>query len=157
MLNLIEHVANPRDIFLKAAGHLKDDGVIILKTPNFKSLDARIFRHRSWAGYHTPRHFVLFCRESLSRLADECGLRVERFNYTQGAPFWSISLFEELRRLGLVKADRERPAIYHPIVPLLQIVTAAMDFVRQPFSKLSQMEFVLSRKDAQNDPFSRAK
>jgi SAM-dependent methyltransferase len=144
MLNLIEHVADPRLVLEKCRALLRPGGCIWVKTPNFDSLDARIFRNRSWAGYHTPRHFVIFNRESFEKLAMECGLEVVSFNYTQGAPFWSISLMNELRRLGLAKASRERPMIYHPLTPFFQIVSAAFDFARKPFAKLSQMEVLLS-------------
>ena len=141
MLNLIEH--NPRAILLKAKQLLKPGGRVLLRTPNFNSLDARVFRHRSWGGYHTPRHFILFRRDSLERLCDECGFRTVQFVYTQGAPFWSVSILEELRKVGLASISAERPAVYHPMIPLLQIGAAAFDFLRRPFAKLSQMELVL--------------
>jgi len=143
MLNLIEHVSDPRAVLCKARTLLKPDGRLIIKTPNFDALDARLFRHRSWGGYHTPRHFVLFHKDSLERLSRECGFQTLHFSYTQGAPFWSVSILEELRRLGLVEITAERPAIYHPIMPLLQVGAAAFDFLRRPFAKLSQMELVL--------------
>ena len=75
MLNLIEHVSRPDAVLSKARELLTRDGRILIKTPNFDSLDARLFRHRSWGGYHTPRHFVLFTKDSLSGLARASGLR----------------------------------------------------------------------------------
>ncbi len=147
MLNLIEHVADPRAILLKAKSLLKPTGRVLIRTPNFDALDARLFRHRSWAGYHTPRHFILFRRESIERLCTECGFQIAKFTYTQGAPFWSVSILEELRKLGLVSISAQRPAIYHPLIPLLQIGAAGFDFLRRPFAKLSQMECVLAPAD----------
>jgi SAM-dependent methyltransferase len=143
MLNLIEHVSDPRAMLAKVRRLLKPGGQLFIKTPNYMSLDARLFRHRSWAGFHTPRHFVLFQRRSLEALAQECGLETVSFSYTQGAPFWSVSLLEELRRLGLVKITAQRPAVAHPLIPLLQAGSAAFDFLRRPFAPLSQMELVL--------------
>ncbi|KUR71905.1 methyltransferase [Novosphingobium fuchskuhlense] len=143
MLNLIEHVADPRAMLAKVRRLLKPGGQLFIKTPNYASLDARLFRHRSWAGFHTPRHFVLFQRRSLETLARECGLEPVSFSYTQGAPFWSVSLLEELRRLGLVRITAERPAVTHPLIPALQAASAAFDFLRRPFAPLSQMELVL--------------
>lgn len=147
MLNLIEHVVDPAAVLVKAASLLRPGGRIWLKTPNFDSLDARLFRHRSWAGYHTPRHFVIFNRKSFERTARSSGLSVAAFSYTQGAPFWSISLLDVFRRMGLVKVSAARPAIYHPLTPLLQAGSAAFDFLRMPFSKTSQMVFTLKRAD----------
>ncbi|MDP3897354.1 MAG: class I SAM-dependent methyltransferase [Mesorhizobium sp.] len=146
MLNLIEHVPDPRAVLAKAASLLTPNGLIWIKTPNFDSLDARLFRHRSWAGYHTPRHFVIFRRESLERIGREAGLEVAGFEYTQGAPFWSVSILAALQRLGWVRVSAERPAIYHPLTPILQALSAGFDFARQPFgAKLSQMVLTLRR------------
>jgi 2-polyprenyl-3-methyl-5-hydroxy-6-metoxy-1,4-benzoquinol methylase len=147
MLNFIEHVRQPDEILAKARRLLSPGGVLLIKTPNFTSLDVRIFRHRSWGGYHTPRHFVLFNRNSFARLAGAQGLRVASFSYTQGAPFWTVSVLNELRRAGLATVSRERPSIYHPLVSLLQLIFAGVDFLRRPFGPLSQMFFVLERDD----------
>jgi 2-polyprenyl-3-methyl-5-hydroxy-6-metoxy-1,4-benzoquinol methylase len=146
MLNLIEHVSNPRAVLRKAHDLLLHSGRLFIKTPNFNSLDARLFRHQSWGGYHTPRHFVLFNRESLARLCNDCGFDIEHFSYTQGAPFWSVSALDMLHRIGLVNISQAHPAIYHPLMPLLQIGFGCFDFVRRPFAKLSQMQLILRPK-----------
>jgi hypothetical protein len=48
-----------------------------------------------------------------------------------------------LRGLGLVKVAAQRPAVSHPLIPALQAITAAFDFLCRPFAPLSQMEMVL--------------
>src|SRR5205085_4323933 len=143
MLNLIEHVPDPRAVLSKARDLLTREGRLFIKTPNFDAWDARLFRHRSWGGYHTPRHFVLFRRESLERLCRECGFEIVGFSYTQGAPFWSVSMLDLLRHLGLVSISSDRPAIRHPLMPALQALFAGIDFARKPFARLSQMQLVL--------------
>jgi 2-polyprenyl-3-methyl-5-hydroxy-6-metoxy-1,4-benzoquinol methylase len=145
MLNLIEHVADPVAILQHAATVLKPGGRIFIKTPNFDALDARIFHNHYWGGFHTPRHFVLFNERSIRRSCEASGLYVVDFHYTQGAPFWSTSVLGLLHTAGLIKISRERPMIYHPLMPLLEAIFAAFDFARKPFSKLSQMELVLGK------------
>jgi 2-polyprenyl-3-methyl-5-hydroxy-6-metoxy-1,4-benzoquinol methylase len=145
MLNLIEHVRRPDEVLAKARSLLTPDGLLLIKTPNYDALDARIFRHRSWGGYHAPRHFVLFDRDSFARMAKDQGLQVKSFAYAQGAPFWTVSVLNELRLLGLVKISRERPSIYHPLMPLFQGLFAGLDILRSPLARLSQMIFVLER------------
>ena len=142
-LNLIEHVPDPAAVLRQFAGLVSDHGRVLIKTPNYDALDARLFRHHSWAGYHAPRHFVLFNRDSFGRLAEQSGLSVISSAYTQGAPFWSVSVLDMLRRHGLVNLSADRPAIYHPLIPLLQAAFAAIDFARAPFAPLSQMFFTL--------------
>ena len=144
MLNIIEHVSDPKLVLEKAAALLAPGGKIWVKTPNFDSLDARLFRHRSWGGYHAPRHFVLFNRSSFDRLAQGAGLTTLEFSYTQGAPFWAISLLDILRRKGLATVSAARPSIYHPLTPILQAAAAAFDFGRAALGgRPSQMVAVL--------------
>lgn len=148
LLNLIEHVADPFAILEKVRSMLSPHGLVLVKTPNYESLDARIFRHRNWGGYHSPRHWVLFTKESFERIAARAGLKFREFAYTQGAPFWTISTLFWLADKGLITVTKDRPAIYHPLYPLLGGISAGFDFIRAPFSKLSQMFIVLGRDDA---------
>jgi 2-polyprenyl-3-methyl-5-hydroxy-6-metoxy-1,4-benzoquinol methylase len=143
LLNLIEHVQDPTEVLRKVAAILSPDGVVLVKTPNHDAWDARVFRHQSWAGYHCPRHWVLFTRESFESTARQAGLAVRAFSYTQGAPFWAASVIAWLARRGLLRVTRERPVFYHPLFGLAAAGFAALDFLRRPFAKTSQMFFVL--------------
>jgi SAM-dependent methyltransferase len=144
LLNLIEHVYDPGAILAKIRGLLAPGGVVLVKTPNYDSLDARLFRNRSWGGYHCPRHWVLFNRASFTRLAERHGLAAREFRYTQGAPFWAQSVLFALARARLVSITRERPAMYHPLFPLFSAAFAAVDWARAFFgARTSQMFFVL--------------
>lgn len=145
LLNLIEHVADPLSVLRRARDLLAPGGVILVKTPNIESLDARLFRHRNWGGYHCPRHWVLFSASSFLRLVERAGLRVRRWSYTQGAPFWTVSVLAWLSDRGLARVTRERPAWRHPLYAPLAAAFAALDFLRRPFSRLSQMTFALTR------------
>lgn len=153
LLNLIEHVEDPRAVLGKVQKLLSPQGLALVKTPNYDSLDGRIFRHRNWGGYHCPRHWVLFTRESFGAAAAGAGLAVREFRYTQGAPFWATSLLFLLRRRKLVRIDPARPAYRHPAYGPLTGLFAALDFARAPAAKLSQMFFVLARADA--EPYSK--
>jgi len=102
LLNLIEHVADPVGVLRKAREHLDRDGLVWLQTPNFRALDGRLFRHRNWAGYHCPRHWVIFGEEGLRKAVSAAGLEVVRFKRTQGGGFWAQSV------LGLRRARRMR-------------------------------------------------
>ena len=109
MLNLIEHVAHPDEVLVSTQSLLSERGRLLIKTPNFRALDAVLFRHRGWGGYHCPRHFVLFSRKSLYRTLNNAGLAVEQFRYTQGASFWGSSILQMLWRCGIISASAERP------------------------------------------------
>ena len=145
MLNLIEHVRNPVAVLSAVRNLLAPEGRLLIKTPNYDSIDARLFRHRNWGGYHCPRHWVLFTPESFSRAAEQAGLRLLDLQLTQGAPFWSWSVLHWLADKGLARVDRNRPMPDHPLLPLLLAGFAAFDFARRPFSKTSQMFAILDR------------
>ena len=145
MLNLIEHVENPFEILSKARAMLSPHGRLLIKTLNFDALDAKIFRHKNWGGYHCPRHWVIFTKESFVEIAKKAGLSVAQFTYTQGAPFWASSVLFMLDRLGLVSITKERPVMFHPLFSLFGAAFAAFDFLRKPFAKTSQMFVVLKR------------
>ena len=144
MLNLIEHVADPMAVLRKAKELLRPGGRIWIKTPNYDALDARIFKNRSWGGFHTPRHFVLFTKGSLVRHCVAAGFTVARCSYTQGAPFWTVSVINELRKIGLCTVTSSRPSIENALTPLFHIVFAAADFLRMPFAKTSQVNIHLT-------------
>ena len=143
LLNLIEHVKDPAKVLIKLRSMLAPGGIAIVKTPNYDALDARLFRHKNWAGYHCPRHWVLFTKESFEKLVARTGLQVKHFSYTQGAPFWAASFLFWLSKAGLVNISKERPVVYHPLFGVLSAGFALIDFIRRPFAKTSQMFFML--------------
>lgn len=130
LLNLIEHVADPRLVLQRLRARLNPGGVILVKTPNVDSLDARLFRNRDWGGYHCPRHWVLFDRDNLVAVARDAGLTTRQINYTQGAPFWTVSVLAALARRRLVRISPERPMVDHPLFGPLNAVFAVFDLVR---------------------------
>lgn len=144
-LNLIEHVANPLEVLTKFRNCLTPEGMILIKTPNIDSLDARLFRHRNWGGFHCPRHWVLFDKPSFLALAARTGLKALSFKYTQGAPFWAVSCLAALQEHGLIRLDATHPAFRHSLYKLLVVIFAAFDLLRAPVSKPSQMFCVLGR------------
>jgi len=57
MLNLIEHVSDPRAVLSAMRNLLSPGGLILIKTPNVDTLDCRLFRNHNWGGFHCPRPF----------------------------------------------------------------------------------------------------
>lgn len=146
LLNLLEHVESPRRVLARLSERLSPGGLILIKTPNCESLDARVFQRSYWAGLHVPRHWTLFTKPSFARLLEGTGLVLDGFSYTQGGAFWAASMLAAWNRSGWVRLSRERPAVRHPAFPLLAGVTAAFDFLRVPFAATSQMFITLRRK-----------
>ncbi len=146
LLNLIEHVADPRRVLKSLRASLKPGGFLLIKTPNTDSLDRHLFESSYWGGYHAPRHWVLFDRKNFAHLAQECGFEIESFSYTQGAPQWAASLMALLARWAWVKVRPERPMFEQPLSKFFMALGAAFDMLRGPWAKTDQMFFVLKIK-----------
>jgi hypothetical protein len=137
-------------VLKKASSLLSEKGVILIKTPNTDSFDARLFRKTYWGGLHAPRHWVIFSEKSFRHLLQQTSLQVEKLNYTQAGAFWAFSIIAALHKKKMLRVDRERPVIFHPLFPLLSGIGAAFDFVRRPISKPSQMFIVLKRDETRH-------
>ncbi len=147
MLNLIEHVADPKATLAKVGALLKPGGIALIKTPNIESWDARIFRRTYWGGLHAPRHWVLFSEKSFRLALEGTGLQITDLKYTQGAPFWTWSVLAWMHRRKWIVISAQRPAIYHPLATGLQMLFAALDFLRSLMGqKTSQMFIVLGNR-----------
>lgn len=93
MLNLIEHVADPRSVLKKLHSITEQGGRILIKTPNTNSLNFRVFKRFYWGGYHAPRHFVLFNEKNFTKVCQEIGFSSIKITRTQGAPQWFASIW----------------------------------------------------------------
>ena len=139
MLNLLEHVADPLDILERARAPLSPDGVLWLQTPNFRALDAAVFRHRNWAGYHCPRHWAIFSEAGLARALERCGLRADSIRRTQAGSFWAGSVLGLRRAREPRRAVGARPLVQSPAFLPLAGAGAAFDIATRRFRATSQV------------------
>ena len=72
---LIEHMEKPGSFLEESRRVLKKGGLLVITTPNRKSLLNRMFR-----AYEKPAHLSLFSKEELFSLLKEHGFRVEKCN-----------------------------------------------------------------------------
>ena len=73
----IEHVPDPEALLRRVATLVKDDGRIFLAFPSPRSWDLRLFGAR-WFHLDPPRHLYYFSPDTMSRLLEKCGMKVER-------------------------------------------------------------------------------
>jgi hypothetical protein len=140
MLNLIEHVPNPGEILAKARGLLAPAGVLWLQTPNFRALDARLFRHRNWSGLHCPRHFVIYSSDGFGRALERSGFETVSMSHTQGGAFWAGSLLA-LRRPPPPPGEGTPIIRRRAFLPLAGLF-AGFDFLTRPLRRTSQAVFI---------------
>ena len=91
-IQTIEHVADPVAI-LRAIGRLlKPGGRLYLITDNTGSPDFKVTKGRHWGGYHFPRHWNLFNKTSMRKLADAADLEVAKLSTTTSPVNWTYSV-----------------------------------------------------------------
>lgn len=83
MSDLIEHVRDPRQTLLKAAALLKDGGIIMIVTPDTKTI-SRILMGKRWLHFK-PEHFFYFSLSSISFIAKQCGLSAVHYEKAKKA------------------------------------------------------------------------
>ena len=112
MLQLLEHVEDPKLISERVFAMLRPGGIFVVETPNLAGLDFRLFRGRFWGHYHFPRHWHLFSTESLEGLLRASGFEIARSDSL-------ISLLDHLApqrpaRAGLAMVDRPPVQLQEP-------------------------------------------
>lgn len=75
MWDVIEHVSDPKKLLQQARILLKNDGVLVLTTPNSRSLWAKLMKDK-WIGYK-DEHFFYFNRKNLKLLLEQTGFSIK--------------------------------------------------------------------------------
>jgi 2-polyprenyl-3-methyl-5-hydroxy-6-metoxy-1,4-benzoquinol methylase len=76
MIQTIEHLAKPDEMLLNIKKILKPGGQLVIVTDNTDSLDFTFFKSRYWGGYHFPRHWNLFNKIAINKLAAKTGFEI---------------------------------------------------------------------------------
>jgi SAM-dependent methyltransferase len=108
LLDVIEHLPDPRATLALCARHLNPGGIIVLTTGDFASLTARA-AGAHWRLMTPPQHLWYFTPASLRRLAPSLGLALERCDHPWKLVPLSLIVFQLRRMLGLPRA-RSAPA-----------------------------------------------
>lgn len=76
---VIEHLLDPLETLKEICRVLKNDGALIISTPNPEGWGRYIFRKR-WINWHIPYHVNLFSRFSMGLIARNSGFTVEQIH-----------------------------------------------------------------------------
>lgn len=75
MWHVLEHVPNLQTQIKELQRLLKNDGLLVIAVPNYKSFDADHYKE-FWAAYDVPRHLYHFSRKSIRRIFSKRGFRL---------------------------------------------------------------------------------
>jgi SAM-dependent methyltransferase len=96
LVEVLEHVPEPRDLLSAAAGLVRPGGVLYVTTPHGRGISARLLGTR-WSVMAPPEHLQLLSAEGLRRLTLETGMRPLRLRTEAVNP---RELLAALRRDG---------------------------------------------------------
>lgn len=85
--HVLEHLAEPKEYLIKMKNHLKDNGSIIIETPNADDALLSLYNIKEFADftYWSP-HIILYNHETIKKLADNSGLKVKWNRQVQRYP-----------------------------------------------------------------------
>jgi 2-polyprenyl-3-methyl-5-hydroxy-6-metoxy-1,4-benzoquinol methylase len=78
--HVLEHLIDPLKSLKKINKILKEDGLIIIESPNFESLQRKFFKDK-WYALGVPRHLYQFSPKILAKVLEESGLKIIRKDY----------------------------------------------------------------------------
>ncbi|HEY8657411.1 MAG TPA: class I SAM-dependent methyltransferase [Hanamia sp.] len=87
MWHVLEHVHDLHDYINQLKKLLKPGGKLFIAVPNYTSYDAAIYKE-FWAAYDVPRHLYHFSPESMKKLLNTHGLKIE-----MEKPMWYDSVY----------------------------------------------------------------
>ena len=90
MSHVIEHLRDPVSTLKAVNRLLKQDGRLIIHTPNTASLGHRWFR-QNWRGLEPPRHLFLFGPRALAKIVETAGFHVLHLKTLFIDSMWRLS------------------------------------------------------------------
>lgn len=96
MIQTIEHVEKPFEILSAIQNVLKPKGRLVIITDNTSSIDFKFFKGSYWGGYHFPRHWNLFNKNSLTKLAEKTGFEIADLTTVVSPVNWVYSFHNAL-------------------------------------------------------------
>jgi 2-polyprenyl-3-methyl-5-hydroxy-6-metoxy-1,4-benzoquinol methylase len=142
MVQTIEHVEGPVKILETIKGLLRPGGKLVIVTDNTDALDFKLFKDSYWGGYHFPRHWNLFNRNSIFKLAEKVGFEVADFTTVVSPVNWVYSI-----RNALVDWDAPSFLINQLSLktPVSLSVFTLLDIVLQKFGRGALLRAILQK------------
>lgn len=103
--HVLEHIPNLFHVIGELKSHLNPEGKIYIAVPNYKSYDAKFYK-KYWAAYDVPRHLWHFSPESLEKLFNSFGMKIEKRHALWFDSFYVSMLSEKYKKnsIGFLRA-----------------------------------------------------
>lgn len=113
--HVLEHLYNPKETMIEIKRILKNDGLLILSTPNTSGLGYKI-AGKNWFHYDARHHCYLYNLTSLTTLLKKTGFKIIKINY----PFleYLLDLFHSIMK-SKVRHKQLKLVLAVPLIFLL--------------------------------------
>jgi 2-polyprenyl-3-methyl-5-hydroxy-6-metoxy-1,4-benzoquinol methylase len=108
LLDVIEHLPDPRATLALCARYLNPDGIVVITTGDFSSACARL-AGRHWRLMTPPQHLWFFTPETLGRMLETVGLQIESCDHPGKLVPLSLIVFQ-MRRMMRLRSSRQAAA-----------------------------------------------
>lgn len=143
MHQVIEHTRFPRATLEKSNALLAPGGILSIETPDLAAWDRELFGARYWGGWHIPRHFFLFDKQSLAELARDTGFEVVSVSSILSPVFWIHTLHNAMVDSPRLKGLGARVKATNPL--LLAVATSIELVQTRLFGRSSNMQLILRK------------
>ena len=104
--HVLEHLGNPKDTLKMIYKILKEDGLLIVESPNFCSIQSRFFKDK-WFSLDLPRHLYQFSPKILKKYLNETNFKIIKRDYIVNPRINFVSFKKSLLRwLGIQRAPK---------------------------------------------------
>ena len=119
--SVIEHLEEPSEYISLFKKKLKKNGIMIIKTPNSKSMGRMVFK-RNWINYDIPRHIYIFSSTNLKSFLLNQNLKIIKLIHSNNI---SVELKSFYRLLRLTN----RPKLHHLLVKVFLPVGIILNLI----------------------------
>jgi len=144
LIQVLEHVRNPALVLSDIREITKEDGIVVIETPEPGSLDHRLFRNRYWAGYHMPRHFWIMPRRELVGLLTAGGWDVISVKSLINPVAWIHSIQGVMTEIPILRYTRSWWSHRNPL--LLAVFSALEILIKVCGRQTSNLQIVVTPK-----------
>jgi len=115
LIDILEHVSNPDNILKNAKKIMKEDGLIVIVTPDIGSILPKILKSNWW--HYRPPHINFFTKKSLKYILKKNG-----FEILLNKPYhWKFSLKYLVSRFNLGKKIIKKSKLFRKILEFIKI------------------------------------